>query len=203
MAKIDTAWIKNNLLPNGGKDWKRVSSRKFTYNNLEFTYNDFDKDEDITIKLDGKLSWRKYHNEEEYEDFYVIHDETEVLYSGTEALLPPSVYTWSIDFGNYIPQFWIGYRDEYESIGGASDDLRDDDCAGLMQIFKDNGIHACNCMENCWELADNGFDWDLGQDAYIDRLKAFLAPYGLEHSPESDGNPDDYDAESIRNEMRF
>ena len=172
--KINTQYIKENVLPN--KDYKRTTKRKFEYNNATHSLGR----SKAYVTLDGTLSWRKYTNEEQGENYYVIDDGTSIIYHGGAPLLPLSCFDWGLqieDVGEYL--IWLTYKECFSDLGDHVDDLRDGSVAGFKHLLRESDIRCENALECAWEL-----DW-LSQEApsevdvVVGVLSGILQPHGV------------------------
>ena len=170
--KINTQYIKESVLPNKG--YKRAAKRKFEYNN---TIHSLERSKAQVI-LNGTLNWRKYTNDGQCGNYYVIDDGVSILYHGNEPLLPLSCFDWGlqIDDGEYL--IWLTYKESFSDLGDHGEDLRDSSVAGLKPLLREYSIRCENAMGCAWEL-----DW-LSQEAPLEEdvlevLSEILQPEGV------------------------
>ena len=171
--KINTHYIKENVLPNKG--YKRVTKRKFEYNNA--VHQTLWTGEP-TI-LDGALNWRKYTNEDQCDDYYVIDDGTNIVYHGDNPFLPMSCFEWGLeieDEDEYM--LWVSYKEGNNNLGDYEDNLRDESVAGFGHLLQESGIEAENIMECAWSLEWTG--QEIPSESEVLRvLSNILKPYGM------------------------
>ncbi len=159
MAKLTTASIKKILNKSIGKyNWKRVTKRKFNYNDVKIKTED-----DGIISINGKLNWRAYMDYEETEPVFIIDDGENILLMEEESMLPASCFNFFIFnaeeekkssgrlgfFVNYKPEFEDAFN---EDLNLFPDDIREYTILGLEDLFVKNNLHLCCDQENTFSM---------------------------------------------------
>lgn len=164
MPAINTQYIKDNILPlyPDSTNMKRVSKRKFIYNNDQLFDEDFQPVTDSNgkiIELNGKLNWRCYNTTDGDEPIFVIDDGNNVLYHGELSGIPLSCFEINVelneddgsmvhaDDGHYMFLFFVLTID-LEFAGIYNDDIRESHIAGLNHLLTATVTQLDNAMEN-------------------------------------------------------
>ncbi len=188
MTKIDTAYIKKYILSQyeNGNKMKRITKRKFTYDNDEVT----DTNLDGKVVLNGKLNWRCYGYDDD-EPIFVIDDGTQVLYHGDSASIPLKEFTVSIisgeknilnsDYDEYYICFIIGLTINLEECGIYPDDLRDYHVAGMNHLKFEHVSYIDVPMESTINLYFNRDEKMENLSKYADYVYGKLYSYGFKN----------------------
>lgn len=164
---INTKFIKDNVLTQYQPNLKRVSKRKFTYQNECVGVSTGIDQQTFYGKsvLNGSLNWRCY---SDYEDtfIYVIDDGSTIIHHGHEASLPLSLFDIIIEGNNsgyihedngkiFIRLFFNVNIENLDVSGIYEDDIRSEHIAGLNYLLSPEVSQIDNVQENYFEIYFN------------------------------------------------
>lgn len=196
--KLTTTLIKKHLNNTILKtDWKRITKRKFEYNNVKIN-----NDDGTVTTLDGKLNWRVYQSDES-EPVFVIDDGTTILCSTDEReLLPTSCFRYGLrDVNPQEPLFIfllfeekfseiVGSSDVFDEIGPYEDNIREYTVAGFEEACQDANLILSNDQENTFSFYVRTSSGSLeplkNTTNNKKQLRDFLRKIGIKHSFEID-----------------